>query len=176
MSILVISCSLNPESRSRVLAKEAAAILKQKGQPGELLDTADLDLPICDGAAAYGHPAVGPLAHRIAAASGILLAFPVYNYDAGSVCKNLIELTGKAWTGKVVALAAAAGGPLAYMAPMQIANSLMLDFRCIVLPRYVYAGGESVDQAKSADGEILRRLEEMVSELVRVSEALGGVS
>jgi NAD(P)H-dependent FMN reductase len=173
MKPLVISCSLNPQSRSRALAREAAARLSARGHAGELIDLASLGLPTCDGATAYGHPAVAPLAAKITAAPAILLAFPIYNYDAGASAKNLIELTGKAWTGKVVGLLAAAGGHNAFMGPLGLANSLMLDFRCILLPRYVYAGGgEGVTGAGVTDPEIVRRLDELVGEVVRVGAAL----
>lgn len=172
MPLLVVSCSLNPESRSRVLAREAHKRLNALGERAEFADLTPLNFPVCDGAAAYSFPGVADLAARIKAASGILLAFPVYNYDAAAACKNLIELTGSAWTGKVVGLLAAAGGPNAYMAPLQVANSLMLDFRCIVLPRYVYAAGETVTASEIHDADVSRRIDELAAEMIRVSRAL----
>ncbi len=173
MKPLVISCSLNPQSRSRSLAREAAARLAARGHAAEFVDVASLALPLCDGGAAYTHPAVAPLAAKVAAAPAILLAFPIYNYDAGASAKNVIELTGKAWTGKVVGLLAAAGGNNAFMGPLGIANSLMLDFRCVVLPRYVYAGGgEGVTAAGVTDQDIVRRIDELTGEVVRVGAAL----
>lgn len=169
---LVLSTSLSPTSRSRVLARRAAELLAELGQPAEFIDTAALGLPPCDGGAAYGHPAVKSLAGKIASAQGVLLCFPIYNYDAGSACKNLLELTGKAWTGQVVALGCAAGGANSYMAPMQIAGSLMLDFRCIVLPRYVYTTADAYQGDSVADGGVAERLTAMVRELVRVAGLL----
>ena len=42
------------------------------------------------------------------------------------------------------------------MAPMAIANSLMLDFRTVILPRFVYASrdpmGKTIGQALETDG------------------------
>ncbi|MGD9688897.1 MAG: NADPH-dependent FMN reductase [Phycisphaerales bacterium] len=172
MSYLVISCSLNPESRSRTLARNALEAFKGRGQTAEFVDLVTLGLPMCDGGAAYSHPTVSPLAAKVASANGVLLAFPIYNYSAAATCKNLIELTGKAWTGKVVGLMAAAGGANSFMAPMQIAGSLMLDFRSIVLPRYVYAAGEAVSAAAVVDSEVARRIDELVGELIRVATAL----
>jgi NAD(P)H-dependent FMN reductase len=172
MPLLVIACSLNPESRSRVLAREAHKRLNAAGQRADLVDVAPLNFPVCDGAAAYSFPGVADVSAAIKAATGILLAFPVYNYDASAACKNLIELTGSAWNGKVVGLLAAAGGANSYMAPLQVANSLMLDFRCIVLPRYVYAAGETVTAAEIKDADVSRRIDELTAELIRVSRAL----
>jgi NAD(P)H-dependent FMN reductase len=172
MPLLVISCSLNPESRSRVLAREAHKRLNAAGERADLIDLTPMNLPVCDGASAYSFAGVSEISAKIKASSGVLLAFPVYNYDAGAACKNLIELTGSAWSGKVVGMLAAAGGPNAFMAPMQVANSLMLDFRCIVLPRYVYAVGEAVTATEITDADVSRRIDELVNEMIRVTRAL----
>ena len=73
---------------------------------------------------------------RIAAARVIMLAVPIYNYDANAAVKNLIELTGSAWEDKIVGFACAAGGQSSYMSIIGLANSLMLDFRCIILAQW----------------------------------------
>ena len=49
--------------------------------------------PFCDGGSAR-HDAA-KLAEKIAAAKGIIVATPLYNYTVNSVFKNLMELTGK---------------------------------------------------------------------------------
>ena len=49
-------------------------------------------------------------AELVAAARCVLLAAPVYNYDVNAAAKNLVELTGRAWEGKVVGLLLSAGG------------------------------------------------------------------
>src|SRR5258708_3579908 len=106
---LVISTSLNPESNSRLLCRAALESLS-KNYSVEWLDLQDLHLPACDGGAAYGHPAVAPLAAKIKEAKCILVGIPVYNYAAAASAKNLIELTGRAWSDKLVGFLCAAGG------------------------------------------------------------------
>lgn len=172
MPLLVLSASLNPDSRSRILARHAHAVLHAQGPGGELVDLLDLNLPLCDGARAYGHAAVAPLAAKIRDADAVILAFPVYNYDASASAKNLIELTGKAWTAKVVALMTAAGGQGSYMAPMQIANALMLDFRSLIVPRFVYATGSAFEAGRVVDPEVARRVEELVRETAHLAARL----
>ena len=108
----------------------------------------------------------------IRSSQGILLAAPVYNYDLGSAVKNLVELTGQAWTEKVVGFLCAAGGQGSYMAPMQLANSLMLDFRVLVLPRFVYATGEHFQNDEISDLEIKERTDDLVDELIRITLAV----
>ena len=55
MSLLVVSTSLNPASKSRHLAQAARAALEAEGLACAWLDLQDLPLPQCDGGAAYGH-------------------------------------------------------------------------------------------------------------------------
>ena len=175
MPPIVISTSLDPYSRSRVLARYAFELLAAKETRPEYIDLAEITppLPLCDADNAYEHPAVRDIAAQIKAASGVLLAIPVYNFAAGATAKNLVELTGSAWEGKVVAIAAAAGGPNAFMAPMTIATSLMLDFRCLVIPRYVYATPDAFEGPALSDEEMRERMDQLVEELLRVSGALG---
>ena len=84
--------------------------------------------------------------------------------------KNLIELTGDAWENKVVGFLCAAGGMNSYMSVMSLANSLMLDFRSLIVPRFVYATGEAFADDGITDAEVIRR----VAELARTTAQLAG--
>ena len=108
----------------------------------------------------------------ISSAKGIILCVPVYNYDVNAAAKNLIELTGPSWMGKVVGFACAAGGHGSYMSVMGVANSLMLDFRCHILPRFVYALGDAFQGDSITDPTVTERIEELSNEKVRVTGAL----
>ena len=57
---------------------------------------------------------------------------------------------------------------------MAYANSLMLDFRCVIIPRFVYATGDAFDGGTPADDKIAQRIEQVAKELVRFTEALRG--
>src|SRR5690349_15809359 len=129
MAHLVISSSLNPASKSRILAHRAKVLLDEQGADAEYIDIRDVSLPACDGDACYSHPAVRDLAVRISKADGVILATPIYNYSVGASAKNLVEVTGQAWAYKPVSFLCAAGGQGSYMAVMGLANMLMLDFR-----------------------------------------------
>lgn len=170
--ILVISSSLHPDSRSRVLAEACVDRLKQVGEKTEWFDLAVQTLPLCDGAAAYGAPAVKELTSLITQADGILLASPVYNYDVNAVAKNAIELTGRAWSEKVVGIMLAAGGSGSYMSAMGIANSLMLDFRCIIIPRFIYTTGDSFDENRQPDQTVQERVDQLIADMLRITRAL----
>ncbi len=172
--ILVISSSLHPNSRSRILARACIDQLDGLREEAVFFDLAETTLPQCDGATAYGHPNVQAFAQLVNDADGILIASPVYNYDVNAAIKNAIELTGQAWTGKVVGMLLAAGGQSSYMSAMGLANSLMLDFRCIIVPRFIYATGESFEGDHLADEKIHNRLELLVNETLRLASAVRG--
>jgi NAD(P)H-dependent FMN reductase len=157
---LVISTSLNPGSNSRKLAKAAYDELK-KSEKVEFIDLQDYPLPLCDGNTCYGDQNVQILAQKIKDAKCILMGAPIYNYYITAAGKNLIELTGRAWTDKVVGFLCAAGGRASYMSVMNVANSLMLDFRCLIIPRFVYAEGSSFTGPDIHDEEIKKRIVEL---------------
>ena len=169
---LVISASLNPGSRSRILARACLEELESSDRAANWFDLADHPLPICDGATAYGHPNVQKLTAMIDSATAVFLAAPVYNYDVNSAAKNAVELTGKAWTGKVVSMMLAAGGQGSYMAAMGLANSLMLDFRCLIVPRFIYTTGDSFEGNQLADENIQSRVEQLVADTTLLAECL----
>jgi len=188
---LVLSSSLHPESRSRRLAQAAHQHLQRlvadrsdsaaadSSEPRMAtvqevgwIDLAQVQLPLCDGESAYQHPEVLRISQQIAAARGVMLASPIYNYDVNAALKNLLELTGRAWQDKVVAMMCAAGGAGSYMSLMPLANSLMLDFRCLVLPRFVYATGEAFSAEGIQDPEIQQRVEELVERFYQVASAV----
>jgi len=108
----------------------------------------------------------------IEAADGILIAAPVYNYDVAASAKNMIELTGSSWEEKVVGFLCAAGGNSSYMAVMAYANSLMLDFRTVIIPRFVYATGDAFKGDEIVDKKVVTRIEQAADELVRFTQAL----
>jgi NAD(P)H-dependent FMN reductase len=169
---LVISASLNPGSRSRLLANACRDLLEANRRPVQWFDLAETGLPFCDGAAAYGDPHVIELGKRIEAAPAIFVASPVYNYDVNAAIKNAVELTGQRWTGKIVAMMLAAGGAGSYMSAMGLANSLMLDFRCLIVPRFVYATGDAFRDDELTDAAVRDRLQQLVGDTLQLADAL----
>ncbi len=171
MNVTVISCSLNRESNSNILGQTAVEELKKVGITAKLVDLREHTIPLCDGDAC-SHPSIDSLKATIIGSDAILLAVPIYNYDVNSAAKNLVEHTGKAWTGKIVAFLAAAGGHSSYMSIMSLANSLMLDFRCLIVPRFVYATGQDFDASSVTNPKIRERIDLLVSETLHLTKAL----
>ena len=170
--VLVVSCSLNPSSRSHLLALAADAALDAIGARHDLIDLRDWDLPICDGTTCYDHPSIDPITEKVAGAAAVLIAAPVYNYDLNAAVKNLVELTGNAWAEKPVGFLCAAGGQRSYMAPIGLANSLMFDFRSYIIPRYVYAATDDFTAQREPTPELTGRIEQLVHTVVDLAAAL----
>ena len=174
-SVVILSCSLNPTSRSHKLGVTAAAFLSARGMPVEVVDLADYNLPMCGGVESFDHPSVKALKAVIDRAGAILVAAPVYNYDLSAAAKNLMELTGSAWTEKPVGFLCAGGGRASYMSPLGFANSLMFDFRCLIVPRFVYCTKDDFTEADEPGPKIQERVEQLVADAVDLSHALAWV-
>jgi FMN reductase len=134
---------------------------ESKGVTCHLLDLREANLPLCDGEETYGHRAVKICSELVDAARVIIVATPIYNFDVSAAVKNLVELTGDAWEGKIVGFLCAAGGNSSYMSPMSFANSLMLDFRCLIIPRFVYATSEDFRDGRLHSQGVKDRIERL---------------
>ena len=144
---LVVSTSGNPDSNSRRMGQAAFDWLKKANLSCEWMYISKLNLPLCDADACYNDPAAQNLT-------------------------TAIEKSGSAWEDKVVAFLCAAGGMSSYMSVMSFANSLMLDFRCLIIPRFVYATGHSFDGDRLTDDKLAKRIERVAADLVRVTKAV----
>ena len=60
------------------------------------------------------------------------------------------------------------------MSVMAYANSLMLDFRTVIIPRFVYATGDSFEGEKLVEKKVVSRIEQVADELIRFTAALRG--
>jgi FMN reductase len=171
---LVISTSGNPDSNSRRMGRAAFTHLHKKKIDCDWIDLREMNLPLCDADKCYGMAESKTLSSAIAKADGVLIAAPVYNYDVAAATKNMIELTGSAWENKIVGFLCAAGGHASYMSVMAYANSLMLDFRCVIIPRFAFATGDAFEGEHVKDKKVTQRIEQVADELVRFTKALRG--
>jgi len=165
---LIISSSLRAASLSRILAEAMAKRYAEIKAHHRLVDLREFVLPLCDGGAAYGHPHVATLSGLIGAARVIIVATPIYNYDVNAAMKNLLELTGGEWENKIVGFLCAAGGASSYMSIMGLANSLMLDFRCLIIPRFVYATRTEFGPGPAPGDKLAPRIRQLAEVSTRI--------
>ncbi len=145
--IVIVSSSLDPNSRSAVIARICLGKLERRNVPTTFIDLQETKLPPFDNDTVYAAPEYADLHAKIATSDGLLLCTPIYNWSVSAELKRLIEATGStppdgskrgAWFDKVVTFAGAAGLPHSAMAFGGLAQSLMLDFRCVINPYQLY--------------------------------------
>ena len=170
-SVVILSCSLNPSSRSHKLALAARSFLRDRQVSVDLVDLAEHDLPLCGSVGSFDHPSVKTLTGIIETAGAILVSSPVYNYDLNAAAKNVMELTGSGWAEKPVGFLCAAGGQSSYMSPIGFANSLMFDFRCLIIPRFVYCTKTDFTDAGEPGPEITARVEQLATAAINLARA-----
>ena len=150
-----------------------AKCLQKKIDDVEFFDLQENPLPMCDGDECYDLPEVLAFREKVKSAEGIVMAIPVYNFNVSSGAKNIVELGGRMLYDKTFGFICAAGAKSSYMSVMSLANSLMIDFRCYIIPKFVYATKHDFEDGKITNSDIKERIEELGKELVRVSNALG---
>lgn len=173
--VVIISASLNPGSKSRVLAHYTRDLL-HKTNPTVTVDLADLQnwepLPVAGSPAARtlaeNHADLQTLKVQLKQATHVIFAVPIYNFAVGASAKNLVELLvsgDEELSNKTVGFLCAMGGPRSFMAVMGFANSLMLDFRCWIVPRFVVASGADFSEGQVSSGDVKARVEQMTTEM-----------
>ena len=60
---------------------------------------------------------------------------------------------------------------MSYMSIMSLANSLMLDFRCVILPRFVYATGSDFAGEKITNADVVRRLRQLAEASMKLRQS-----
>tara|TARA_B100001142_G_scaffold13996_1_gene13240 strand:+ start:4002 stop:4469 length:468 start_codon:yes stop_codon:yes gene_type:complete len=151
-----------------------ANYLKQsfKNEELDFFDLQENPLPMCDGDECYDLPEVIDFRNRIDKANGIIMAIPIYNFNVSSGAKNIVELGGKKLYDKNFGFLCAAGGKNSYMSVMGLANSLMIDYRCYIIPKFVYALKKDFDEISITNTDIKERIKELGNEMIRITKAL----
>ena len=63
---------------------------------------------------------------------------------------------------KLIGLVVNAGAEKSYMAPLGFINSLMLDFRCLIIPRFVYSTSNDFDKNNQINNDdLLKRIDQL---------------
>jgi FMN reductase len=57
------------------------------------------------------------------------------------------------------------------MSIMSLANSLMLDFRCLIIPRFVYAKGEDFTAQKEPTADLAARIHALAEASMKIRNA-----
>lgn len=166
--LTIIGTSLNPHSKSQVLARLLRDHATRQGVANQFFDLREVLLPFAGSPEGWEAPGAAEIAGSVERSSHVVFAVPIYCYDVNAAAKNLIELIGRSFTEKVVGFICAAGGKGSYMSVMGMANHLMLDFRAVIVPRFLYVDRDGWESEGTLDGETSARLQRLLSDLRRV--------
>jgi len=163
--VLIIATSLAEDSRSQILARKFAAHLAEQDISYELVDLRDLNLPLAGKTESWEGAEIVALRKTILASSHIIFSVPIYCYDVNAAAKNVIELAGRCFIKKIVGFLCTAGGHNSYMSVMGLANHLMIDFRSVIVPRFVYVVTSDWTDETTLNPEIEDRLKLLVVDM-----------
>tara|TARA_X000001036_G_scaffold394102_1_gene394202 strand:+ start:8552 stop:9091 length:540 start_codon:yes stop_codon:yes gene_type:complete len=172
---LVINSNMNKDSKSLFITDLIIKKINEKNDSkinSDLILLSQFDIPLCNGNNHLNNKTVLDLNHKINQSDGILIFTPIYNYNINSALKNLIEMTGNAWKEKILAFVCIAGGEKSYMSVMSLANSLMLDHRCVIIPRFVYVTGTDFISDSKLNDNIMTRINGLVDDLIKFVKSL----
>ncbi|MBC8156488.1 MAG: NAD(P)H-dependent oxidoreductase [Bacteroidetes bacterium] len=174
MNSLIICCSLTKGSKTNLLSHALKNAYEQTGRAVNLLELSDYDLPLCDGRLCYQREDVQAVTKIVAEADCIVFCSPVYVYDLAATAKNFVELTGTgtAWWKKSVGFVCMAGTLASFMSVMPFANSLMFDYKCVIVPKFVYVTGQAFEGTELTSADVKQRLADLTVDV----EKLGAVS
>ncbi|MEM8868370.1 MAG: NAD(P)H-dependent oxidoreductase [Verrucomicrobiota bacterium] len=175
-NVLIIATSLSEDSKSQRLARKFASHLREQSVPCELVDLRELNLPFAGKEDSWEGAEIVSLREKIVASSHIVFSVPIYCYDVNAAAKNVIELAGRCFTKKVVGFMCTAGGRNSYMSVMGLANHLMIDFRSVIVPRFVYAVTSDWIDGEMLTPEIEGRLQVLLEDMksIQVNSANDG--
>ena len=166
--VTIIGTSLNGESKSQLLAEKFETQLLNAGVSCERIDLRSLTLPFSGSAESWSSSDASNLKASVERSSHVVFAVPIYCYDVNSAAKNVIELIGRAFTKKVVSFICSAGGTSSYMSVMGFANHLMLDFRSVIVPRFVYVEESGWNEGSVLKPEMEERMDLLLDDMKEI--------
>ena len=180
-SALVVSASLDPESRSERIARRYSEALVTRGVASSFLTLKDYAVPGFDNPSELP-PDCDILHKMVLDAEAIVFAGPIYNWGCSAELKRFVEFVGTtppdgtrrgAFFDKIVTFIASAGLPHSYMAFTPTMASMILDFKCIINPYHVFVHNQHWDADRIND-DASRRIERSADVLVALMRALRG--
>lgn len=164
-NVTIIATSLNPKSKSQILARQMESHLIADGVECQLFDLRELNIEMCGSNESWGNADITKIAESVKQASHVVFAVPIYCYDVNSAAKNIIELTGRSFTNKVISFLCSAGGGGSYMSVMSFANHMMLDFRSVIVPRFLYTQDGDWTEEGTLNDSVQERFELLIQDM-----------
>jgi len=159
---LVISSSLNPDSKSYKICKMITKLLDKKGIEVELLDVREYEL---------GHtfrttPNMQKITDKITTADNFIIGMAVYCYSINDSLKSVLDNCFEDVNGKKYGIVCAAGGEKSYLATQHLTQVCANEWRMIQLPRVVYTSGKDWADGELVSADVSERVDVFVNEFI----------
>lgn len=181
MRTLIVSSSLNPESRSNYLARQAADWLSINHNEVTHIQLRANEIPGFDQADLFESTIYLDYYQQAQEADSLIFSTPVYNWSICSELKKFLEVIGSTdaarqspFFDKLVSFIFSAGLPHSYMVLGSVAVPLMLDFRCIINPYQAYLHNRDWHDTLSLTDDGRAKLERMLNTHIKLGERLQG--
>lgn len=184
LSLLALAASLRRGSFNRRLLEVAATVARRAGAAVDLAEFAEFEMPLfnADLQAASGFPpGAVALSQRLAAADGLLLASPEYNYSLPGILKNAIDWVSRMrpvpFRGRSGFLLAASNGPIGGIRGLWQLRIPLEGLGMFVHPdMYIlpHAGEGFSDDGALRDPKAAERLDQMLGGYLKAATALAG--
>ena len=178
-TLLMLVGAATPPGRLAAAVEFAAATVRAEGGAAvETLNLAETRIDTCDGRPleTYGEATRRAVA-RIEAASGVLIAAPVYRASYPGVLKNLLDITPVgALQNKPVGVVAMGGSPHHYLAVDTQLRAVLAWFGALVMPTAVYLTGADFKEGRLASDAACNDLAALTQTLIMLAQRLDPAS
>ena len=173
--LLMIVGAATPPGRLAAAVEMAAESVRAGGDVAvDILNLAETAVEICDGRPldAYGAATRHAVA-RIAGATAVLIAAPVYRASYPGVLKNLLDIAPvEALQNKPVGIVAMGGSPHHYLAVDTQLRGVLAWFGALVAPTAIYLTGGDFRDGKLASDAARADLAALTATLVTLARRL----
>lgn len=168
--ILIIQGSLNPQSKTAIVAQEAEKILQGFDDIDcQILDLRSFEIQFCDSRDLQDYNSDTKKAYEmIDQADGLIIGMPVYCYSVSGPLKNLIDITSSAMENKVAGILCTTGSSMSYLASADLAKILAYESQVLSIQPVVCSSYEDFNDGKLESKKVYEKLNSMIEVLVRL--------
>jgi MsuE subfamily FMN reductase len=177
LKLIGISGSLSKSSKTELLVRKTLqfAGAANPGVETELIALSDYDLVFCDGRNPAEYEGDSrTMIDTIAGGDAYIIGSPIYRGTYSGAFKNLFDLIpNDSLRGKAVGLVATGGSSHHFLAIEHLFKPLFGYFNAYTVPGGVYASNGHFTGGELTDNDVLKRLEKLAGETVRLAGLLG---
>ena len=166
--VVIIQGSLNPKSKTAIVAQEAEKILHRFDDIDcQILDLRYFEIQFCDGRKLQDYGSDTKKAYEmIQESDALIIGMPVYCYSVSGPLKNLIDITSSAMENKVAGILCTTGSSMSYLASADLAKILAYESQVLSVQPVVCSSDEDFKDGKLESQKVHDKLNAMIEGLI----------